>query len=143
MELLSFKIKRAFEIIIFNFFILFRFSNKNFYKKMLNLKSYLFSLIALNKKRKYFFNDTICYFNFLELLSFLCSIRIELTLKGIIVSDAIDYLRFIKKFSGNVLDVGAFKGDTAILFHKIGAKKILAVEPLGENVKSLKKIFKN
>ncbi len=38
-----------------------------------------------------------------------------------------------------VLDVGAYFGETAVIFHKFGAKKVICVEPLKENVKYILK----
>ena len=37
-----------------------------------------------------------------------------------------------------VLDVGAYFGETAVLFHKWGAKKIIAIEPIKEHTEILK-----
>ncbi len=42
----------------------------------------------------------------------------------------------------NVLDIGAYIGDTAILFKKWGANKVICYEPIKENVKKIKKIAK-
>jgi len=42
----------------------------------------------------------------------------------------------------NVIDVGAWIGDTVIMFKKWGANKVFAFEPLRENVEKIRKIVK-
>ncbi len=51
------------------------------------------------------------------------------------------YRRF--NYNGTiVLDIGAFTGDSLILFFKWGAKKVIAYEPIPENVESIKQNVK-
>lgn len=48
--------------------------------------------------------------------------------------------RYNENFRGKVvLDIGAFQGETAILFFLAGAKKVLAYEPMPENFRFLNK----
>jgi len=64
-------------------------------------------------------------------------------LHGKVLTTAIDYKFLDVKFKNkNILDVGAWIGDSILLFHKLGAKKIIAYEPIKENVKFAKKIIK-
>ncbi|MFH7904042.1 MAG: FkbM family methyltransferase [Candidatus Aenigmatarchaeota archaeon] len=66
-----------------------------------------------------------------------------LLLRGKIITDASDYLSFGIKFKNKVvLDIGAWSGDSILLFHKLGAKRIIAYEPIKENVEFAKKIIK-
>ncbi|MEM5821186.1 MAG: FkbM family methyltransferase [Candidatus Aenigmatarchaeota archaeon] len=60
-----------------------------------------------------------------------------------IYSTAMDYKYFSINFKNKVvLDIGAWVGDSILLFHKLGAKKIIAYEPIKENFEFANKIIK-
>ncbi|MEM5821209.1 MAG: FkbM family methyltransferase [Candidatus Aenigmatarchaeota archaeon] len=66
-----------------------------------------------------------------------------LLLRGKIITDVSDYLSFGINFKNKIiLDVGAWVGDSILLFHKLGAKKIIAYEPIKENVEFANKIIR-
>ncbi len=60
---------------------------------------------------------------------------------GVLNEDLNKYKVFDYK-GKTVLDVGAYFGETSVLFHKWGAKKIIAVEPIKEHVEILKENIK-
>jgi len=115
-------------------------------KTFFNIFNFFKALIKRNLVFK--FKRGINYFNFSykELISYL-TYNIEnigklILSKGIVYSDALDYRDFkIELKNKIVLDIGAWIGDSILLFHKLGAKKIIAYEPIKKNVEFAKKII--
>ncbi|MEM5882520.1 MAG: FkbM family methyltransferase [Candidatus Aenigmatarchaeota archaeon] len=107
----------------------------------------LLNLIGLyiGKRRKIHFKDECRIFNsHMELAPFFLNkcVRVSL-LRGYIISGAIDYLKLKTKFKNKtVLDIGSWIGDSILLFHKFGAKKIIAYEPIKENVEVTNRFIK-
>ncbi|MEM5820134.1 MAG: FkbM family methyltransferase [Candidatus Aenigmatarchaeota archaeon] len=135
-----------------------------FSKKILNLFRDIFVLISISKKEyvinnllnfiglrlgkkkgKIYFKDGHRIFKeYLELIHFLNNRYNKISLlSGYVFSDARNYLKFKIKFKNKVvLDVGAWIGDSILLFHKLGTKRIIAYEPIKENVEFANKIIK-
>ncbi|MBU5682110.1 MAG: FkbM family methyltransferase [Candidatus Aenigmarchaeota archaeon] len=97
------------------------------------------------KNRKIYFKDEHRIFKeYLELVRFLNNKYNKISLlSGYVFSDVRDYLKFKIKFKNRVvLDVGAWIGDSILLFYKLGAKKIIAYEPIKENVEFANNIIR-
>jgi len=118
-----------------------------FDKSFSNIFKFIKAFIKRNLRFR--FKIGVKHFNFTyeELMSYL-TVKIEtigklMLNKGLVYSDALDYKEFKINFRDkNVLDVGAWIGDSILLFHKLGAKKIIAYEPIKEDVEFAKKIIK-
>ncbi|MEM0242870.1 MAG: FkbM family methyltransferase [Candidatus Aenigmatarchaeota archaeon] len=115
---------------------------KNIYI-FINFLNFLKSLIFRQKKYRFYLNEEIYEFNYKKLIEHI-NINYYYYLKyGKINTDVLDYLNFGIKFKNRVvLDVGAWIGDSILLFHKLGAKRIIAYEPIKENVEFANKIIK-
>ncbi|MEM0480612.1 MAG: FkbM family methyltransferase [Candidatus Aenigmatarchaeota archaeon] len=102
-----------------------------------------FILMHFNRKRKFKIKSDLL--NFYEIINFIIDeISPKLLLKGKIATVCLDYTKMIStnELKNKVIvDVGSWKGDSILLFHNFGAKKIIAYEPIIENVKSAKRII--
>lgn len=66
----------------------------------------------------------------------------QFILIGKLLTDANLYSKIHTKYKNKiVLDIGAWIGDSILLFHRLGVKKIIAYEPIKENVEFANKII--
>jgi len=125
----------------FYFFLIF------FDKSFSNILNFTRAFIKRDSKFIFRKSEKYFEFNYLELIKYV-NLNFEIfekisLIKGKILTDVLDYKRFKLNFRNkNVLDVGSWIGDSILLFHKLGAKKIIAYEPIKENVEFAKQIIK-
>jgi len=120
-----------------------------FDKSFSNIFNFLKAIVRRNLRFKFRRRGKILMFNYLELINYLdlyikkLNFGRHLLDRGKVITDALDYTMLGCNFRDkNVLDVGAWIGDSILLFHKLGAKKIIAYEPIKENVEFVEKIIK-
>jgi len=108
-----------------------------------NIFNFIRAIIKKDSKFVFRRNDKYFEFRYLELIRSFEIIEKIYLISGKILTDVSDYKKFKINFKEkNVLDVGAWIGDSILLFHKLGAEKIIAYEPIKENVEFAKKLIK-
>jgi len=115
-----------------------------FDKDFSNILNYLKAFI--NKEQKFIFRKNGNFLN-LDYLELIKHINLEFgknsLIKGNVLTDVSDYKKFNIDFENkNILDVGSWIGDGILFFHKLGANRIIAYEPIKENVEFATKIIK-
>lgn len=130
--------KRKIKFFLRDFYLFLIFFDKN----LSNILNFFKAFIKRDFKFVFRKNKKYLELSYLELVNFENFKKISLT-KGKILTDVLDYKKFKINFKDkNVLDVGAWIGDSILLFHKLGAKKIIAYEPIKENFEFAKQIIK-
>lgn len=148
------QLKRRIFILLFNDLkILLYESNKNsFFSILQNIVNYVrlklfyhnIDLKYRKAKLRFLFKDGCYNLGYNELIEYLKNVAVKyMLIKMEILTDAKDYISFLKDLKNKiVIDIGAWKGDTVLLFHLFGARKIYAIEPIEENLQLTKRFLK-
>lgn len=144
--LISFLPKFSYLVDIYNFLLaIFSLAkiSKNGYV-VLNILTMFKSFFLKKYKYKYYLNNSNIYCDYDKLLEYIFFVTTKTNFsKTVVFFDSTTYLYFRRDYKKlNILDIGSWLGDSIILFYKYGARKIIAYEPIKENVRLCKELIK-